>query len=326
MALAVMLTGCYEDFNPDIDTKPVLAINSLITAGEPIEVEVTHTWLYSEGWAENVDYSVSDAEVAIYVDGVRVSEDYIPREGENIRIVAESKTYGKAEAEVSVPYAVKDAHADYFASIVSDWHDNTPPEMNSEVRFDVSINLILRDLSDRMDYYRLHYSSFLGAESGDFDIDGAYIDYPAYFHQGSFDENSEPIFSEHIGVFESVMGSEAYGATFFTDRQFSGSEYTLHLRFTNADFRVKNSVYDEDLLNCGYILELQSISPSYYNWLNYEWQIKSGVTGDIIDFGFGDPIWGYSNVSTGAGVVAARSISTLKVNLKDFLQTIIRPS
>lgn len=37
-----LLTGCYEDFNPEIDTKPVLCLNSLITAGKPIEVDITH--------------------------------------------------------------------------------------------------------------------------------------------------------------------------------------------------------------------------------------------------------------------------------------------
>lgn len=324
IVLSTLLTGCYEDFNPVMDTAPVLAINSLITAGEPIEVEVTHTWVYNEGWADKVDYSVSDAAVTLYANDERVTDDYIPQEGDQIRIVADSKKYGYAEATVIVPHAVRDADVKYTATVVSDWHSNAFWEMNSDVRFDVNIKLTLNDSRETVDYYKFSFSSFVNVDFGNDDL---WINAPVDFYAGTFDEKSEPVFSEHIGVFESIMGSETSGFTFFTDRQFSGREYTLHLKYTNANFNVRNPVYDENLLNCGYVLELQSISPSYYNRLNYEWQIKSGVTGDICDFGFGDPIWGYSNVTTGAGVVAARSISTLRVNLKDFLEgIIIRPT
>ncbi len=45
---ATILTSCYEEFNPAIDTQPVLCMNALITAGEPIEVEITHTWMFND--------------------------------------------------------------------------------------------------------------------------------------------------------------------------------------------------------------------------------------------------------------------------------------
>ncbi|MDE5850237.1 MAG: hypothetical protein K2H38_08860 [Muribaculaceae bacterium] len=35
--------------------------------------------------------------------------------------------------------------------------------------------------------------------------------------------------------------------------------------------------------------------------------------------GLSEPVWGYSNVSTGAGVVAAQSPATVKIDLSDFL-------
>lgn len=319
-ALSLLLTGCYEDFNPNIDTTPVLCLNSLITAGEPIEVEVTHTWIYSEGRVDQVNYSVDDVVVSIYANEALVDVDYIPREGDRIRISADSKKYGKADAAVTVPFAVRNADVKYTATLVSDWHSNENWKMNSDVKFDVNIKMTLNDTPDRADYYRFSFFGFVDWDSGH---PGAFIDPPMDFYAGTFDEKFEPIFSEHIGVFESIMGSETDGFSFFTDRQFDGKAYTLRLKFTNAGYNVRDPIYDEELLNCGYVLELQSVSQSYYNWENYKWQIENGVTGDIIDFGFGDPMWGYSNVSTGAGVVAARSISKFKVNLKDFLQTII---
>lgn len=319
-ALLVMLTGCYENFTPEIDTKPVLAINSLITAGEPIEVEVTHTWVYSDGWASSVNTSVEDAVVSLYANDVLVAEDYIPKQGDRIKIVANSTTYGYAEAMVTVPSAVHDVDIMHTVTMVSDWHANENWEMNSDVKFDVNINLTLTDSHDGADYYKLSFSGFTGYEPA---ADSLLTDSPVYFDIGTFDETYEPIFSENIGVFESVMGNDAYGVTFFTDRQFSGKAYTLHLKFADAGCNVRNPVYDETLLDCGYVLELQSVSQSYYNWLNYKWQIDYGGVGDISDLGFADPIWGYSNVSTGAGVVAARAESTYQVSLKDFLKQVI---
>ena len=103
--LMLSLTGCYEDFDPTVDTRPVLCINSLITAGEPIEVEVSHTWVYNDK-AAALDHSVDDAEVDIFANGRLVRPDYIPREGDEIHIAAHSAKYGMAEATVTVPIAM----------------------------------------------------------------------------------------------------------------------------------------------------------------------------------------------------------------------------
>ena len=65
------------------------------------------------------------------------------------------------------------------------------------------------------------------------------------------------------------------------------------------------------------------MSPSYYNWANYIWQRDSGTLTELGDYGFGDPIWGYSNVSSGAGVVAAQSKSVCTIDLTDFIQETI---
>lgn len=319
---ATALTGCYEDFNPDVSAVPVLTLNSLVTAGRPIEVEVTHTWTYGEGWADDIDINVDDAVLTVYANGSPVDGAYVAGEGDRIRIVAVSKKYGTAEAEVEVPYAVHDASTEYSAKLVSDWHSNENWDMNSDVRFYVDINLKFSDSPLTADCYKFSYKSFVGKDG---DGGGSLADSPVDFNPGILDAKFEPIFSEHIGVFESIMGGEPTGFTFFTDRQFADKEYTLKLRFNDASCNVRNPDYDENLLDCGYELELQTVSQSYYSWENYKWQMENGVTGDIIDFGFGDPVWGYSNVSTGAGVVAARAISTFRVDMKDFLQSVIPP-
>ena len=65
------------------------------------------------------------------------------------------------------------------------------------------------------------------------------------------------------------------------------------------------------------------MSQSYYNWAVYRWNVDEGITGDLSDIGLAESKWGYSNVSTGAGVVAAQSFSKATVNLKEFLKTIL---
>ncbi|MDE7442567.1 MAG: DUF4249 domain-containing protein, partial [Muribaculaceae bacterium] len=113
--LALNVTGCYTEFEPDIDDSPVLCLNSLISAGEPVAVSVTHTWRYSSGYRGiQRDVTVKDADVALYVNGSNVDDlvyseedrkfhsDYVPLSGDTVRIVAFNQTYGSAEASVVV--------------------------------------------------------------------------------------------------------------------------------------------------------------------------------------------------------------------------------
>ncbi len=81
---------------------------------------------------------------------------------------------------------------------------------------------------------------------------------------------------------------------------------------------------DPDKLDCGYIITLHTISKSYYEWSAYSWQKDNGFTSDLSDLGLSEPLWGYSNVSTGAGVVAAQSESTYTLNLKEYIETLLK--
>ncbi|MDE6669785.1 MAG: DUF4249 domain-containing protein [Muribaculaceae bacterium] len=325
MSLPVFLTGCFEDFTPDTDIKSVLCLNSLITAGEPIVVQVSHTWLFTDE-DKSRDHSVRDAVVSVFVNGDPRDVAYLPQEGDHIRITAESKTYGYAEAEVTVPYAVPIEAVRWkpvLTSILSD--DVEGYEMTGHFLFNIKAELDINDSAGTEDYYRFSYLSFNDRANRDNNICSASTSEPEVsFDMGTFSYESEPIFSEHIGVFESVMGSSAYGFTFFTDRQFSGSEYTLHIQYTDCEYYVESQQWKPELLNCGYEFTLHTISKSYYDWANYMWQRDDGPLGDISEFGFGDPIWGYSNVSTGAGVVAAQSYLSCRIYLNDFLDTVLK--
>lgn len=306
LIFVALLMGCSEEVTLDIDPKPVLCLNSMVKVGEPIEIAVTHTWLYTdeEAWK---NHAVKDAMVSIYANGAPVVADYLPREGDTIRIVAESKAYGNAEAEVVVPVSVP------IASLKWDAQISHVSETDRDLEYYINMqgNLTINDPAAPMNYYEFSYKAFPWGV-GD---DGWPID---RFRPGTFYAEAEPIFSEHIGEIDMGIGPD--GFSFFTDRQFSGKSYTLNLIFRDMTLTIDNNDLSEDMLDCGLVVTLNSISQSLYNWNCYMWNLRNGSIMDLGEFGFADPVWGYSNVSTGAGVVAALSSRSDTIRLKDFLQ------
>lgn len=319
---AVVMTGCYEDFTPKIDTEPVLCVNSLIIAGQPVDVSVTHTWLYTDDYFES-DHVVSDAVISIYANGNLCDAAYRPASGDHMRIMVDSKTYGHAEAEVTVPHPTPIESIKWTPTVLSSWSGTDEDDYKSlvDITFNLNIELGLIDNQATDNYYRLSYLGYYHSGNDD-DISDETMA-PVYFSMGTFDYASEPIFSEHISVFESVMGSDAYGFTCFTDRQFSGSSYTLHLRFTDCRYMLNAYTSDPMQYDCGYDLTLWTVSQSYYYWANYLWQRQDGYLGDMSSVGLGDPLAAYSNVSTGAGVVAAAAQSSATIDLGDFIKSTV---
>lgn len=317
IALAICATGCYEDFYPKIDTEPVLCINSLITAGEPIEVELSHSWVYNDN--KGFHY-VDDAVVTIYANDQPTDDDYLPAQGDVIRIVAESKKYGAAEASVTVPAAIPIEEINILPETIGIWR-GAPQCMTGDLDFNLYASISITDAPDTDNYFKLDFSAVspdgLDDESSDF----RYPHRPyVSFRPGEVQYEAEPIFSEHIGIFESVFGDSENTFMFFSDRQFAGRNYKLQLNFRNGYYSVSAPKYDETLYDCAIEFELSTISRSYYDRLLYIWHRDSGALGDMGDLGFAEPIWAYSNVSTGAGVVAARSVSTCTVSLRDFFE------
>lgn len=324
LLLPVLLSGCYEDFDPRIDTKPVLCLNSLITAGEPIDVKVSRTWIYSDPTGET-NHSVKDATVKIFANGNPVDKEYIPEEGDRIRILASSLTYGEAEAEVTVPIATRISDVEYTAKLKDLWTLDTPGwGLNADLTFDIRVSMDLNDNGATEDYHLLTYDIFnsnkgsIWADEDD-DISSASTDnaYYAALSGGNFDA-LDPVFYQQVDPFEDIMFG-SYSCLYFSDRTYNGEVKPLEFGFSKCNFRLSGWKGDSDYLDSGWEITFYSISESYYNWIAYCDQSGGAIFGDMGSFGLAEPIWGYSNVSTGAGVVAARSSTTISINIKEFL-------
>lgn len=312
--LPLILTGCHEELDLNIDTTPVLCLNSLITAGEPISVKVTHTWVYTDE-SSRKDHSVKDAVLSIYVNDELKEYGCIPKEGDRIRLSAYSPTYGSAEAEVTVPYATRIddlTHSQFIRaesiSFTEGWG------VNAHLSLDISATLSIPNDKVKDNFYMLEYEKFQSEEHS-----------LAELLEGRF-EYQDPIFTEHISEIEDVFGFEPDGNIFFSDKQFTGDTYGMQFAFKYCGFYLSGWNFDPDVLNCGYELTLNSISESFYKWLNYSWQSTSGMLGEFGDIGLAEQMWAYSNVTTGAGLVAARSSTTVTLNLRDYLYDTILDS
>lgn len=319
------MTGCYETFTPELTQEPVLCLNSIIRPGEPIDVKVTHTWIYSD-YEKIKDHSVNDAQIRIYVNGVEVDPAYLPKEGDKIKIYAKSEKYGEAEAEVSIPFQPVVKNIQY--AIIPVTQTNAPDEeypINTSLVFNLEVKAEISDYGETEDFYSISFHDYFFessySEQTKERVEGEENDI-LRFYGGWLDYNAEPLFFENVEEMESIYGS-AIGFSFFTDKKFSGSTYILNLHFSSCEYFVKSKDLNLEIVNCGKDLNIHSVSKSYYNFEYYDHYVPYGVLGNISDLGYIDPIWGYSNVSTGAGVVAAESAVNIKVSFKDELEKIL---
>lgn len=334
----LLLTGCYSDIDLDVKSNPVLCLNSLITPGDSIHLQVTRTW----EWTENYYYTdtelyVEDAEVAIYVNGNFIQKmtsrvynieyaapwdkpitaftcDYIPKSGDVIRFEAKSQKYGEANAEVTVPYPVKidkiDYNILYFSEMESGYLKGKKYSMSLELK------AWFTDPEDTTDYYKLVYPNDIYWLRTDIDKEENPI---GVITCSEIDESSEPLLTEHVSVLESIL-SETSGYTIFSDRQISGKSYPLHISIgrlsIDLDYPYDESIYEDMGIN----IILKRISASYYNHVLSVWIANDGISGILGNVGLNEPVYALSNVSTGAGVIAADAPYEYKVLIKDLIE------
>ncbi len=335
---AALLTGCYSDIDLDVKSNPVLCLNSLITPGDSIHLQVTRTW----EWTENYYYTdtelyVEDAEVEIYVNGNFIQKmtsavydienaapwekpitaftcDYIPKSGDVIRFEAKSAKYGDANGEVTVPYPVKidkiDCNVLNFSEMESGYMKGKSYSMS------LDLQAWFTDPEDTKDYYELVYpnnyywlNTNIGGEENNIGVISC----------SEIDESSEPLLTEHVSVIESIL-SETSGYTIFSDRQISGKSYPLHITIgrlsINLDYPYDDIIYEGRGIN----VILKRISASYYNHVLSVWIANDGISGILGSVGLNEPVYALSNVSTGAGVIAADAPYTYRVLLKDLIE------
>lgn len=323
-----MLTGCYQDFEPDLKSTPVVCINSNIIAGQPVTVNVTRTWRYSEGApGEDIDIQIKNAEVSIVVNGSETYalaygkspadnsddylyvSDYVARVGDEIAVRAVSSEYGEAGGSVTVPRAVK---IDNVVPTVS----NLRRELRGdrlEAWFDLSFAVTFTDPADAVNYYMFDCKAY---------TPDSYIDDDNLYHSSNEvtislypDFSREPLFSEHVGALEAIV-SDTDGYTVFSDRQISGKSYTIHFSIPGCHYVCRDITQPRV---SDYVMKLSHISAGYYNYMMSLWATTEGVNGILGNVGLGNPVWEHSNVSTGAGIISGSAVGEYHVPFRSLV-------
>jgi hypothetical protein len=245
---------------------------------------------------------------------------YAPKEGDKVRIVATSNEYGDAEAEVVVPYATPIDSFDAQQFIESEDENILNGVMS------------LTDPGDCTNYYLVGMTTVSQPAVVETEEvwDATAQEYVTSEHKYyvytdgrggigvGLDFTSDPLFSEHMTVLESVFTeNDSYGM--FSDRQISGQSYSLQLKCQGLGFSIYNPKQIDELYHLKLRFYLYTISESYYKHLLSVWQRNEGIVGGIGNMGLGEPIFEASNVSTGAGVVAARAKSYVDFDMYPYL-------
>lgn len=338
--LSLLLCGCYTDFDPEIESSHTLCMNSLVKAGEPIEVRLTRTWTWDEGIPEeNFNIEVADATVRLYVNDQYVetlvpaevnvdysyptyplyyekkqkgftTTDYLPEPGDRIRLVAESLDYGQAEASTTVPYPVA---IDCLEISVSDISVFDYSGYETTYTMDLDLRVWFTDPVGEGDRYR--FDTGVAKRHRAMDEDGMLIPLDQYIWSSIPDMTKEPLFAEHMSPLEAVISSNG-GYTIFSDRTIDGRQYPLHVAIPHLQYCVTKDIatLDEAESPC-LSVKLERISEEYYRHVLSVWAANDGIAGSLGSVGLGNLVYAHSNVSTGAGVVASEASSEIQINM-----------
>ncbi|MCM1110059.1 MAG: DUF4249 domain-containing protein [Clostridium sp.] len=317
------LTGCFEDFDPDIASTPVLCMNSNIVPGDSIVVELTRTWRWDEGNpGANLDITVDDATITMTVNDscretLRLSEpdpeyrpdrpaftakkvyrsNYIPKVGDHLEFEAVSPKYGSATGAVTIPEPVSIDSVSFDIPRL----DQRRSGDSDIYSFSLNLKVWLTDPSSRTDFYELNFEPTSRYDENLWDESMAKF----WFQNFWIDYEREPLFTEHVSTLESAVG-ETSGYHIFSDRQISGQSYPLKVGVTDAEYIVERATGDG--LSHGYLsFTLSTLSESYYKHVISVWTANDGIPGALGSVGLGSPVFESSNVSTGAGVISASS-------------------
>lgn len=364
LILSFAFTSCFSDFEPDIESKPVLCMISNIADGDSIRVSLTHTWRWSEGKYEPCNYSnwetegfesellVKNALVKLYVN-----DEYT----ETLKLT-KRKGYGNMVSDgmglrpwADYPWTTT-GYVYYIADYIPQCGDKIRLEAESEeygsawaevtvpqtVEID-SVDYTVSNFDDRntalSEFYlfnmnlsvwfsdpgnETNYYMFETSSSGYFK--GVDAAGLRYEESVNFrDVTDDPLFTEHVSAIDHVL-AETSGYSLFSDRQISGKSYPLHVRLEGVSYQLDNISAIPDAENSYIKFILYSISPSYYRHVISVWAANDGIVGALGDVGLAEPVFAASNVSTGAGVVSASAKYEYKLYMRPLIESIQKES
>ena len=86
-----------------------------------------------------------------------------------------------------------------------------------------------------------------------------------------------------------------------------------------CEFYYKNPSDLEGPKEYGVVITLRHINEAYYKHVISVWEANDALVGSLGGVGLANPVYPYSNVSTGAGVVATYGVSKVTIPFVDVI-------
>lgn len=311
LPLSFLISSCTTDFEPEINEDPLVVLNALVHSDSIISAQVSRSWITGSRENENdlskvilpdavTEYAVNDGEWLPMVydpESQKYVADRVAREGDRVSMRTRSR-YGVAEGSTRVPFAVPIDKVEYSVETSIDTNSFIYIDNNSYDYFHY-LKVTIR--------YRL---TFTDRPGDDFYLvaGNPYLD--------------DPIISENETAMDGVLNKYHY-CSFFSDSSIKNKSYTLTL-FSDY-FCVPDGEggyylpYEITHHNMKENIRLIAMSSDYYYYILSLFKKYSGIEGILDNFGLAEPRSVFSNVSSGAGVVAAGSVTAYSLDVRPIL-------
>lgn len=324
---ALLFSSCEKTIDFDGEgTEPMIVVNGLVIAGEPVEVSVTKSEsLLVDAYSFEI---LADAKVDLYVDGEFAEtlefadaddseEDYNPyysnesyylkwvfkgntiaENGKTYRLEVSREGLQPVSCETTVPASLQMVDVDTSTTVVQyDWGSQSV----------LGINIKFADDAQNHNFYRVQVDQTTGVNKDYYSGNEESSDTVFLSDQKSLSLNLfDPVFGSDDQADEIISGTPENRYAIFDDAGLNGKEYTL-----KVGLRENYNPYSLNDGDGNFIKKevvFYSLSPEYYEYL------KSATNHFYYaDDYFSEPVPVFSNVQGGMGIFAGIDRTTYSI-------------
>jgi len=294
---SMLFASC--DIVVDLDIsehKRVLVVNSILTTDSIINASISHSVGAFD--ASSISY-VNNATLEVYEDGVLLGEmdEQASLSYDSTGELDSTYVYNFNQNPVAGKiYSYEIAHPEYEAVRA----ETTVP---AEVKLNVNDVTLLSE-QDYEKHYRVRFS-FNDAAEGNF--------YRLRLRNPNTYSGFDYFESNDASIISSA-GVQSDGANFsgdealFDDEMFNGTEKEISIDF----FDYKSFWFEEEGVEVQFILELTSVSESYYTYIR---SLRAHYDNQDQFIFAGEPVQVFTNIENGLGVLGSMSVDTMLLEL-----------
>ena len=274
----------------------VLVVNSILTTDSMINASISHSVGAFD--ASSISY-VNNATVEVYEDGVLLGEmdEQASLSYDSSGELDSTYVYNFNQNPVAGKiYSYEIVHPDYEAVRA----ETTVP---AAVKLNVN-NVTLLSEQDYEKHYRVRFSFNDAPEDNFYRL--RLRNPNTYYGFAYFESNDASMISS--------AGVQSDGATFygdealFDDEMFNGTEKEISIDF----FDSKSLWFEEEGIEVQFILELTSVSESYYTYIR---SLRAHFDNQDQFIFAGEPVQVFTNIENGLGVLGSMSIDNVLLDI-----------